>query len=151
MPDMTDKQLHLTFIQDSIKRMSGNSFMIKGWSVTLVSVLLAFSAKDGLPISLAATFLPVFLFWALDAYYLNIERSFRTLFEHVRQKDLASIDFSMRPSKTENQFRSMFSSILSRTVLPFYAALLSAIETVRIVAGQTSTVSYLKKLLVLLL
>ena len=45
---MTDekKLKHLEFIQNVISRMNSNSFMIKGWCVTLVSALFALAAKD---------------------------------------------------------------------------------------------------------
>ena len=42
-----DRQLtHLQMIQAVITRMAGNSFLIKGWSVTLVAALFALAAAD---------------------------------------------------------------------------------------------------------
>ena len=37
---------HLEFIQNVITRMNTNSFLIKGWMITLVSALFVFAAKD---------------------------------------------------------------------------------------------------------
>ncbi len=43
---MEAKLKHLELSQGVINRMAGNSFLLKGWSVTLVSALFALSAKD---------------------------------------------------------------------------------------------------------
>ena len=43
---MSDKLKHLEFIQGVINRMGQNSFLIKGWTVTLVAALFALAAKD---------------------------------------------------------------------------------------------------------
>jgi len=41
-----NKPKHLEFIQGVINRLSTNSFLLKGWSVVLVSALFALSAPD---------------------------------------------------------------------------------------------------------
>ena len=41
---MENKQFHLQMIQTIISRMAGNSFFIKGWSVTLASAIFVLSA-----------------------------------------------------------------------------------------------------------
>ena len=38
---MEQKIKHLEFIQTTINRMAGNSFLLKGWTVTLTGGLLA--------------------------------------------------------------------------------------------------------------
>jgi hypothetical protein len=44
---MMEKKLkHLEFIQLVITRMNVNSFLLKGWTVSLVAALFAFAAKD---------------------------------------------------------------------------------------------------------
>ncbi len=43
---MSGKQKHLKFIQNAINRMTGNSFLIKGWTVLLASALFAFYARQ---------------------------------------------------------------------------------------------------------
>ena len=40
-----DKLKHLEFIQNVITRMNTNSFQIKGWTVTIVSAVLAIYAS----------------------------------------------------------------------------------------------------------
>lgn len=41
-----EKIAHLGFVQGVINRMGGNSFLIKGWSITLMAATFALSAKD---------------------------------------------------------------------------------------------------------
>ena len=41
-----NKIRHLEMIQGVINRMASNSFMLKGWAVTLVAGIFALAAKD---------------------------------------------------------------------------------------------------------
>ena len=62
------KRQHLTFIQGVITRMNTNSFQIKGWTITIVSALLALYANSFNVIYIFVAIIPVLLFWFLDAY-----------------------------------------------------------------------------------
>lgn len=102
---MTDdeKQVkHLEMIQNVIARMAANSFTIKGWSTTLVTAVLAFLSKDGKPQYAWIALIPAVVFWALDAYYLALERAFRDLYETVRTG--CRRDFAMRPLPAGRHF-----------------------------------------------
>jgi hypothetical protein len=85
---------HLEMLQAAITRMASNSFMIKGWYITLVSALLALSAKDTKGMVFVA-YLPVLMFCWLDAFFLRRERLFRKLFDRTREDSHAETDFSM--------------------------------------------------------
>src|SRR2546428_5572109 len=78
------KVKHLEMIQAVVSRLAGNSFSIKGWSITLVSALFALAAKDANARYAALALLPALCFWGLDAYYLRQERLFRKLYDAVR-------------------------------------------------------------------
>ena len=43
---MEKKLKHLEFIQKTIERMAKNSFLLKGWSLTLTTALIAISVKE---------------------------------------------------------------------------------------------------------
>ena len=43
---MEDKRKHLELVQGVINRMASNSFMLKGWAVTLVAGIFALAATD---------------------------------------------------------------------------------------------------------
>jgi len=91
---------HLEMLQASITRMAGYSFVAKGWSVTLTTAVLGLAAKDGSGVYLLVGALAIVLFWLIDAYYLSLERGFRTLFKAAvarREADLSET-FDMAPA-----------------------------------------------------
>lgn len=127
---MENKRKHLEFIQGVITRMAGNLFFLRGWTITLIAVLLALFIK-GNNSEYAIYFLLVFIivFWLLDGYFLSQERLFRALYNHVRKLDEKEIDFSMDTSeysedKRNNWLRSMFSSTLLLFYLPLVGVIL---------------------------
>ncbi len=125
MADQTpNKHKHLEFIQAAINRMAGNLFLLKGWSVTLIAALFALAAKDANQLYVLIAYFPLLIFWLLDGYFLSQERRFRALFDHVRQKHEADIDFSMdtRPFSNDSH-TSWAGSLLSRTLLVYYVGL----------------------------
>ena len=122
---MENKQKHLEFIQAVINRMVGNSFLLKGWAITLVTALFALSAKDTNQSYIFITYFPVIIFWILDGYFLLQERLFRDLYDDVRKLDEKDIDFSMDTRKyKKNERNSWLRSMFSPTLLWFYLSLI---------------------------
>lgn len=122
---MEDKRKHLEFIQGVINRLAGNSFLIKGWCVTLVSALFALSGKDSDSRFIILAYFPVIMFWILDAYFLWQERLFRGLYNHVsalKNNDL--IDYSMKISSDPMGWANAFFSV---TLLVFYGTIIVSI------------------------
>jgi len=75
---------HLEAVQHVVNRLAQNSFTIRGWSVTLVSVVFALVAtQSGSSHLVLVTLVPAWIFWALDAYYLHKERLYRHLYNAV--------------------------------------------------------------------
>ena len=112
-----DKQLtHLGFIQAVITRMGANSFMLKGWSVTLVAALFALSAKDTDHRFVLLAYFPVFVFWGLDAFFLRQEKLFRALYDAVAagtvNSDLLSMDTAPVAAKVDDFGKVFFSKTL---------------------------------------
>ncbi len=66
----------IKIVQNIIDRMARNSFMLKGWAVTLVVVSFL---VEGQKIHYAIAFLPSLVFWALDAYFLRLESCYKEL------------------------------------------------------------------------
>jgi hypothetical protein len=130
---MENQRKHLDMIQAIVARLAGNSFLLKGWSVTLVTALFAFAAKDGRAYFVFLAYLPAITFWLLDGYYLSQERTFRALFDVVRRKDEGDIDFSMDPSQIPQPERGKLAwirAVFSRTVLAFHMAVIVTIVIV---------------------
>ncbi|MDP2823193.1 MAG: hypothetical protein Q8O52_11045 [Sulfuritalea sp.] len=64
---------HLGFIQGIVTRMGTNSFLLKGWSVTLVAAMFALAVKDADKRFMLMSYFSVFIFWALDGFFLHQE------------------------------------------------------------------------------
>lgn len=120
------KEAHLSMIQGIVGRLGQNSFLLKGWSVLLVSALLALGAASAEELVLIVAFLPVLAFWGLDGYFLWQERLFRRLYDDVRERDEEHIDYSMDVSLIRKQPSSptWLRSTLSRTLITFHIVLL---------------------------
>lgn len=84
---------YLEMIQSVITRMASNSFYLKGWSITLVTALFALTAKDNRNLFFLIAYIPIIFFWALDSYYLSLERQYRNLFNDVRKKMIMLLIF----------------------------------------------------------
>jgi hypothetical protein len=125
---MNEKKLkHLEFIQNIITRMNTNSFVIKGWSVTLVSALFALAAdKANLKFVLIA-YIPVITFWVLDGFFLSQEKQYRKLYEQVSGKKEEEIDFNLNASGFKSQVGGFFRCAFTKTLVPFHGALLSVV------------------------
>ena len=112
---------HLEFIQGVVNRLGGNSFLLKGWSMTVLvgGSLLMVRTRSDQPLLALTLLLPVFGFWILDAYFLWQERLFRAEYDRVRQED--GTDFAMNPmlhaNKPGNSRRETF---WSETLVKFY-------------------------------
>lgn len=117
---MADDQLkHLEFIQNVITRMNTNSFQIKGWTVTLVTALLAIFASTQNDYFVLTAMFPAVVLWFLDAYYLMQERKFRGLYDDVagitEQPKTIKL-FAMRPDLYTGGKYSYWSSFTSVTI-----------------------------------
>ena len=99
--------------------MSNNSFLIKGWTIALISILFSFAVKDSNTYLLALTFLPLFCFWGLDTYYLRQERLFRRLYDAVRQGKIND-KYSMKTETFEKTVDGWFLTLFSPTIISIY-------------------------------
>jgi len=82
----------IIIVQNIIDRMARNSFMLKGWAVTLVVISFL---VEGQRIHYAIAFLPSLVFWALDAYFLRLEGCYKELYKWLIKN---------RPSNRDKMF-----------------------------------------------
>lgn len=101
---MEAKLQHLQFIQAVIARMATNSFLFKGWSITIATGLSAFAAVESRTALLVLVLVSTALFWGLDGYYLWLEHCFIELHKKVAAQSEGQTDFSMTPDKTNAPF-----------------------------------------------
>lgn len=95
MSENNDKVSYLQMIQGNIERMSTASAIFKGFAATIIAGLSGFSFKETNTTILILAFIPVVSFLLLDAYYLNLERKYRYLYEQVRT-DKKDVDFNLK-------------------------------------------------------
>lgn len=114
---------HLEFIQNVITRMNQNSFLIKGWAITLTSALFALSAKDANTNYILIAYIPVPVFWLLDSFFLMTEKKYRLLYKSVALKSPDRIDFDMNIDGIKEPSVKFVKSFFSMTLLPFYGLL----------------------------
>ena len=121
---MDNKIKHLEMIQALINRMSSNSFMLKGWTVTLVAGIFALAAKDADKRFFLVAYIPILIFWFLDAYYLWQEKIYRCLYDEVRLRPNEDVDFDMNTNRIKSSKKaSFYRTMLSKTVFWFYIPL----------------------------
>ena len=108
--------------------MNSNSFQLKGWTVTLVSALLALFANSSNKLFICVATLPTLLFWILDAYYLQQERKFRRVYNDVVRFNYGNSHteiglFEMPINIYQGGKYSYRSAFLSKSVIGFYLSI----------------------------
>ena len=127
---MDERIKHLEMIQVILNRMAQNAFLIKGWSVLLVSALFALSAKDLNIFFIYLAYFPAIAFCVLDGYFLHQEKLYRNLYDKVRQENDSHIDFSMDTTGLAKAGESWLSCIFSKTILIFHGSIIAIIVIV---------------------
>lgn len=133
---MQDKTKHLEFVQSVITRMNTNSFLLKGWMITIVSALLALYANNSNSNFIFVAIVPTMVFWFLDAYYLQQERKFRGLYEDIVNDNDETIKkaFSIPIHKYKydkidaaTKKYCYWNAFFSTTILPLYGIIVVAL------------------------
>lgn len=129
-------QAHLNITQSVIARMASNSASCKAWCITLVSAILVIVADKGKPTYTLIAVIPTVLFLVLDAYYLALEKCFRTSYNHFIAKlhvgEISSTDlYAVTPSGSIS--RAFRLAVLSFSIWPFYGTLAVMIWITRII------------------
>ena len=125
-------------IQGVVNRLSHNSFLLKGWSVVLVSAMFALAAKDLAPLFLYLAYFPAIAFWCLDGYFLRQEQLFRKLFDYVRKLPDDEIDYSMDITKVAADANTWACVTLSKTLLAFHGVIVISIIVVMTISLLTN-------------
>lgn len=133
---MDCKLKHLEFVQGVVSRMAGNSFLLKGWSITIVSAVFVLAVKDGNACIIPTAYLPTLVFWFLDAYFLRQERLYRKLYDATRVMNDNEIDFSLDASAHSNKVPSYAATMCSITLRWFHGVLLLVVLGVNILTAR---------------
>lgn len=124
---MKDEYLkEIDLIQNCINRMSQNSFLIKGWALTVFAAVISLmkgAILDNVVMTTLAVIIPFVCFWLLDAYYLQLERRYRYLYKWAIEKRKMGDEellFDLNPGRFSNKVGGIISVAFSKTLLLFY-------------------------------
>ncbi|WP_296123479.1 hypothetical protein [uncultured Streptococcus sp.] len=117
------KSKHIDIIQSTISRMAQNSFMIKGWTITILVGLFVFLQNDKFKNDIFIYLIPIIFFWILDSYYLWQERLFRKLYNDIIGNLTEESDLSMNITPYKNTVK-FYSSLWSPSEIMIYLPLL---------------------------
>lgn len=99
-------------LQSIIARMGNNSFIVKGWTLTLT--VASFWVEELLSVQVLVAIIPVFAFWCLDSYFLRTETLFRMRYETLvtgglSKDELMTLDIKLWEKKVPSLPLVMFS------------------------------------------
>jgi hypothetical protein len=121
----------IDLIQACITRMANNSFLLKGWYISLITVVLSILFSQDCDIKLICLFMFVItiIFWGLDGFFLKIETLYRWKYNWVITErlngnvhyfynlDPTNKDMWINPNKKSD---CLLNFIFSKTLIPLY-------------------------------
>lgn len=116
----------IDLVQNCINRMSQNSFLIKGWALTVFAAVKSFTKGSTLgnwKLTTLVVFVPFVCFWLLDAYFLQTERKYRHLYKWIIEKRKLDEDeflFDLNPNRFSRKVGCVIRVALSKTLILFY-------------------------------
>lgn len=126
MKEINQNVIHkeIDLIQACISRMAHNSFLLKGWTISLLAVLLALFGTNTDPIFICLVILiPLVSFWYLDSFFLQTEKKYRKMYEWILEKrsndDYTKL-YDLNPHRFDNEIDSRFKIMFSVTLVCFY-------------------------------
>ncbi len=124
---------YLEAIQRVIDRLSNISFILKGWAVSLVAGLMALAASGSNQGYVLIAYIPIAVFWFLDAYFLMMERQYRELFKENMDLSQKLEQFTLKRDKAT--FVMFGEALLSITMLLTYIPLIVSTLILMFVIG----------------
>ena len=120
-------------IRAIINRMSAGSFVIKGWSVLIVSALLAVATNQAhARFAWLALFMAI-AFWMLDAHFLRQKRLFRKTYDRVQSLQESEVDFNMDTAPVDGEAASYGSALFSSALGAFHGTIVLLVAAVRLI------------------
>lgn len=116
----------IDLVQNCINRMAKNSFMLKGWLITIYTIVLTLLPEK---IEFDKIFIVMIsstcLFWYLDAFFLKNEKIYREIYEWIlkeRPKNNRELLYQLNPNKFTTKISevSIIKTMFSKTLLIFY-------------------------------
>ena len=117
----------IDLLQSCITRMAQNSFMIKGWFVSIYAVILALLPEKVNMFLLCIALVAVnLIFWYLDGFFLRTEKVYRKIYDWVleeRPQNNRELMYQLNPGKFNGKIEnveSIWKVMWSKTLRWFY-------------------------------
>lgn len=127
----------IDLIQGCITRMAQNSFIVKGWLISILAVSIALLPETiNIKLLCIGGALVVVCFWYLDGFFLKMERLYRWKYEWVIEKRQTTLSFSYDLNPRNNSMwlvdsegekrtePTVWEVMISRTLVPLYLPLI---------------------------
>lgn len=112
---------YFEMLQQLIQRMANNSFLLKGWDVTLMAAVFALTSNNYNNLFMQFIYVPNIIFWCLDAYYLQIERKYRILYNNKIINKSDEVIFELKiPQSSKLEKTCFLQCFFSKTEVLFY-------------------------------
>lgn len=127
--EISIEEIHkeIDLIQSCITRMAQNSFMVKGWFVSIYAVILALlPEKINLFLLCIALVAANLIFWYLDGFFLQTEKVYRKIYDwvlEVRPQNNRELMYQLNPNKFSEKIEKVESVrevMWSKTLRWFY-------------------------------
>lgn len=131
--EFTNESLHkeIDLIQSCIARMARNSFMLKGWYISLLAIVISILVGKKIQIQYVGIFVFILtlVFWGLDAFFLKTETLYRWKYEWViRERLNQNFDYlyDLNPYNKQmwldinNKDSCLVKYMFSKTLIPLY-------------------------------
>jgi hypothetical protein len=127
----------IDLIQGCITRMAQNSFIVKGWLISILAVSIALLPETiNIKLLCIGGVVIIFCFWYLDGFFLKMERLYRWKYEWVIKKRQSTLEnvYDLNPRNSsmwlvdiEGEKRiepTVWDVMISRTLVPLYLPLI---------------------------
>ena len=126
---------YLNLIQNNISRMAGNSAIMKGFSATVITAIIALEHSDLCLSTVVLCGIVLMAFVVFDTLYLQLERKYRNLYNEVAEGNIPIYKYYMDLNNSFfdeyrsilNQNCSFWQCLISKSILSFYACFLLCI------------------------
>ena len=130
---ISNEELHkeIDLIQSCINRMANNSFILKGWLVSILAAIVALSPEElNKFIVILVLSMATLSFWYLDAFFLRTEKLYRRMYSWVlgnRKLGKRDYQYDLNPERFNETVESIYKIMFSKTLRGFYGVIVLVI------------------------
>ena len=132
------EELHkeIELIQGCINRMANNSFLLNGWLVSIIAVVVTLSLDEMNKFVITLMVIMITIsFWYLDSYFLRMEKLYRKMYEWVlenRKQGNRDFQYDLNPHRFDTQVERVSNIMCSKTMRWFYGIIILLIVMISV-------------------